>query len=195
MILNRKHLAVCIGLVGAVAVLALILTPAAHWRDVSPQTIEYTIHPSVQGTDRELLTNATKQAAAMWSDLNPGLEFVLTNKQNVLQIKAHIPAHVDMFVNALESGPTNGYAECPIWDTDATTCIVYIHPYFLNADTIDLSPAPRINTVAHELGHVLGLSHYPDTLTNHLMGTPTGNPAGTSADTKGYIVPERIPLP
>ena len=193
MSLNQKCLAILIGLAVVAVALTLILTPAAHLRNISPQTIEYAIHPSVQGTDRELLTNATKQAAAMWSDLNPGLEFVLTDKQNVLQIKAHIPAHVDMLVNALKSGPTNGYAECRIWDTDATTCTVYIHPYFLSADTIDLSPAPRINTVAHELGHVLGLSHYPDTLMNHLMGTPTENPAGTSTDAKGYVVPDPLP--
>ena len=195
--LNRKHLAIWIGLVVAVAVaLAFVFsTLSANLRDISPQTIEYAIDPSVHGTERELLMKATKQATAMWSDRNPGLEFVLTDKQDVLQIRAFVPAYVNEFVLAVMSVPADGVVECPIWDTDTTACTVYIHPYLLHADTIDLPPASRINIIAHELGHVLGLGHYPDSNTNHLMGTPGGDTAWTSADTKGYVVPERIPLP
>ena len=197
--LSRKHLAICIGLVVAAALVVALAfmfsTLSANLRDISPQTIEYAIDPSVHGTERELLMKAAKQATAMWSDRNPELVFVLTDKQDVLQIRASIPAYVNEFVLAVMSVPADGFVECPIWDTDATACTVYIHPYLLRADTIDYPPAPRINTIAHELGHVLGLSHYPDSNANHLMGTPGGDTIWTSADTKGYVVPERIPLP
>ena len=194
--LTQKHLAICTGLVVLVLLsLAFVFsTLSAPLRDVSPQTIEYAIDQSAQGTERELLMKAVKQATAMWSDQNPGLEFMLTDKQDVLQIRASMPAYVDAVVYVTMSLHADGFTECPIWDTDTTACIVYIHPYLLHASTIDLSPAPRINTIAHEFGHVLGLSHFPDSNTNHLMGTPSGDSTGTSTDTKGYVVLEPIPL-
>ena len=170
-------------------------TLSTSLRDVSPQTIEYAIDPSVQGIEKELLVKATKQATAMWSERNLGLEFVLTDKQDVLQIRASMPVHVDIVVRVIADVHANGFAECPIWDTDTTACIVYIHPYLLHADTVDLPPAQRINIIAHELGHVLGLGHYPDSSGSHLMGTPSENPTGTSTKTKGYVVPEPLPLP
>lgn len=194
----QKRLIICIVVILLAVSLSsafVLSTFAAPLRYVPPQTIEYVIDSSMQENERELLTQAAQQATAMWSDQNPGLEFVLTNKQDVLQIKAFMPVHVDMIVYLTMSLHADGVVECPIWDTDTTACIIYIHPYVLSTETMDLPPAHRANILAHELGHVLGLSHYPDSNTNHLMGTPGGHTTGTSVDTEGYIVPERLPLP
>ena len=173
--------------------LFLLLCVSSTLRDVSPQTIEYAIDTSVQGAERELLAEATKQATAMWSDQNPGLEFVWTDKQNVLQIRTNVP----WFAGLVTYGFANGFAKCPIWDTDTTDCVVYVHQDLLDTDLGKYRSleVQLVNTLAHELGHVLGLSHYPDTMSNHLMGTTKINPARTSTDTKGYIVPAPIPLP
>ena len=160
-----------------------LLCVSSNLRDVPLQTIEYAIDPSIQGTERELLMEAAKQATAMWSDRNPKLEFVLTNKQDVLQIRTNVPW-------------LSGFAKCPIWDTDTTNCIVYVQQVYLDPNFANQwSETQLVNTLAHELGHVLGLSHYSDTKEDHLMSTPKWNPAWTSNDTKGYVVPVPIPLP
>lgn len=183
-----KIIIVCIVVILSVMLASLF---AAPWRDIQPQPIEYSIDPNIQGIERELLVDAAKQATIMWSDLNPKLTFTLIDSPDVLQIKKGIPVHAEII--SMLGGIADGYVECPIWDTDATACVLYVHPYLLHANTVDLQPERRTCVVAHELGHVLGLSHYPDTKENHLMGTVDGNPAFQSTDTKGYVVPHPIP--
>ena len=164
---------------------------SAPYRDVSPQTIEYAIDPSIQGIERAVLMGAVNQATAMWMEQNSELKFVLTDKRNVLQIQTGVP-----WFAQLAGGTTDGFTKCPIWDTDATNCVVYLHQDLLDPD-LGKYMSPKIqltNTLAHELGHVVGLGHYPDIRANHLMGTPEWNPSWTSTDTKGYVVPEPIPL-
>ena len=189
-----RHRKLVTGLI-VLAIVALTLmssTTLSYLRGVPLQTIEYAIDPSVQGIERELLMNATKQAVTMWSDLNPGLSFVVTDKSDVLQITSPMPWYVDVLANIIRN-PISGVVQCQIWDTDATTCVMYIHQNLLRADA-GFSLEERTDTVAHELGHVLGLAHYPCNQT-HLMGTPGWNPAFSSYDTKGYAVPERTFLP
>lgn len=189
--LIQKRLVICIGLIVLIILfgLAFIFTTlSAPLRDISPQTVEYVIDPSIQGTEMELLIEATKMATAMWSDRNSGLEFVLTDKQDVLQIQAHVP----WFAGLVSGGFTNGFTKCPIWDMDTTNCVVYIHQDLLD-DDLDKYQSPkeqRVSTIAHEFGHVLGLNHYPSNSTNHLMGTPNESAIWVSTDTKGYVVPE-----
>ena len=187
-----------------VVVLALVLLVAAavyvasifysHLRTIPLQTIEYSIDPRIQGIERELLVNATKQATVMWSESNPGLNFVMTDKSDVLQITISGPCYTIT---------VTGFAECPLWDTDTTSCIIYVQPYLIQENTVNLSPNYRINVLAHEMGHVLGLAHHPGNFEDHLMGTPEDhltdtlelNLEQTSTDTEGYVVPVLLPLP
>ena len=176
----------------SILLLTLLFCASAPYRDVSSQTIEYAIDPSIQGTERELLTEAFGQATAMWSGQNSELKFILTDKQDVLQIQTNVP-----WFAKLAGGTIDGFTKCPIWDTNTTDCVVYLHQDLLDLD-LGKYRSPKIqltNTLAHELGHVVGLSHYPDIPANHLMGTPEWNPAWTSTDSKGYVVPTPIPLP
>ena len=165
----------------------------SHLRTISVQTIEYSIDPRIQGIERELLANATKQATVMWSESNPGLNFVMTDKPDVLQITISEPWYSLIAI---------GFAECPLWDTDTTSCIIYVQSYLIE-NTVNSSPNYRINILAHEMGHVLGLAHHPGNFEDHLMGTPENHLVGTlelnleqtSTDTEGYVVPVPLPLP
>ena len=164
-----------------VVVLALVLLVAAvavyvasifysHLRTIPLQTIEYSIDPRIQGIERELLVNATKQATVMWSESNSGLHFVMTDKSDVLQITISGPWYTRAFT---------GFAECPLWDTDTTSCIIYVQPYLIQENTVNSSPNYRINILAHEMGHVLGLAHHPGNFEDHLMGTLEDHLMGT----------------
>ena len=185
--LRNRHII----LIVVVLALVLLLVCAAtfccsYWRTIPPQTIEYSIDPSIRGIERELLANATKRATVIWSELNPGLNFVIADKSDVLQITISEPWY---------TLTVTGFAECPLWDTDTTSCIIYVRPYLIQENTVDWSPNHRINVLAHEMGHVLGLAHHPDSSEDHLMGTVEWNPTPTSTDTKGYVVPAPLPLP
>ena len=175
-----------------ILLLTLLFCASAPYRDVSPQTIEYAIDPRIQGAERKLLMEAANQATTMWSEQNSELKFVLTEKRDVLQIQTGVPWFAE-----LAGGTVDGFTKCPIWDTDAANCAVYLHQDLLKPD-LGKYRSPKIqltNTLAHELGHVVGLGHYPDIRSNHLMGTPGWNQPETSIDTKGYVVPEPISLP
>ena len=184
---------VIITVVVAVLIISLsfLFCGSAPYRDVSPQTIEYTIDPSIPEAEKEILMEAAIQATAMWSGQNSNLTFVLTDKQDVLQIQTGVP----WFAKLGEKDP-KGLAKCPIWDTDATNCIVYVWQDYLNPTfAYPKFKIQLVNTLAHEFGHVLGLGHYSGTEKNHLMSNFKSNPTGTPYDTKGYVVPAKIPLP
>ena len=117
----------------------------------------------------------------------------MVDRPDVLQITASMPWHANFTVATAEGVVANGYGECPIWDTDTTGCTIHIHPYLLREATVAFHPGFRTNIVAHELGHVLGLSHYPDSRANHLMGSSGWGLLYASEDTKGYVVPDPLP--
>ena len=194
--LPRKYRIVIVCSMSAILIISALVIQfsmfSAFLRDVPPQSIEYAIDPIVKGIERELLVNATMQAAAMWAERNPGLSFTMTDKPDVLQLTTLVPWYVEIIVEAVDGGIVHGFAECPIWDTDTTECTVYLHPYLIRESTVDLPPEERANVLAHELGHVLGLSHYPDSRTNHLMGSSAPGQIFESDDTKEYVVPEPL---
>ena len=186
--LRNRHIALIVVVLALVLLLLVCVASIfySHWRTIPLQTIEYSIDPRIQGIERELLVNATKQATVMWSESNPGLNFVMTDKSDVLQITISGPWYAII---------VTGFAECPLWDTDTTSCIIYVQPHLIQENTVNLSPNYRINVLAHEMGHVLGLAHHPSSLEDHLMGTLELNPEQTSTDTEGYVVPDPLPLP
>ena len=186
----KKHLAIS-GITSILLFLMLVPIFAIH-RDIPPQTIEYYVDSSMRGIERELLVDAATRAAAMWAGENPGLDFVMTDGPDALRITTHVPWYVDFFVYQVAEDPAIGFAACPIWDANASHCTVYVNPFLTHEDTAGLPPETRANIVAHEIGHVLGLSHYPDSMANHLMGSSHLGRILESYDTKGYVVPEPL---
>ena len=162
-------------------------------RTISLQAIEYSIDSSAQGTERDLLLNAVQRATAMWMGQNPGLSFTMTDRPSVLQIKASLPWYVNVLSKVLPCNTIKGYTKCPVWDMDTTRCVIHIDPTLIDGSTVDVHPGRRTNIIAHELGHVLGLPHYPASASNHLMGSSEFGRICTSKNMKGYVVP--MPLP
>ena len=161
-------------------------------RTISPQAIEYSIDSSVRGIERDLLLNAARQATAMWAGQNPGLSFTMTDRPDVLQITASMPWRV-YFLTKVTGYTIDGHTKCPLWDTDTTGCVIHINPDLIDGSMADVHPGRRANIIAHELGHVLGLPHYPDSRSNHLMGSSGLCRMFASKNTKGYVVPTPLP--
>ena len=161
-------------------------------RTIPPQAIKYTIDSSIRGTERDLLSDAVRRATAMWAEQNPGLSFTMTDRPGVLRIKASLPWFVRA-LNILQYPTIYGLAKCPLWDTDTTRCAIHVNPALVTGSATDVNPGRRTNVIAHELGHVLGLPHYPASASKHLMGSRGFGLMCASKNMKGYVVPEPLP--
>ena len=167
-------------------------------RDVPLQTIEYVIDPNIQGIEKGRLTNAMSHATLMWAESNPGLKFVMVENQDALQITTDRPWFIDV-AEIISNDPSyfiDGHVSCSIWDTDASDCTLYIDQSRIKEYSKDWNFECEAKwTIAHELGHVLGLSHYPASKKENLMGSPAIGQAKATFDTKGYVIPENFTCP
>ena len=137
--------------------------------------LSLSLHSSL--THRNATIQAIHDGFTAWSDLNPQLNFSYTNNTD-----PHITVEfVDYDPHII------GYAclDC----IENPTLQVVLHSYNCRGSTIYYTPDTIRNTVAHELGHLLGLRHHTDG--THLMFGADRQLHPYRTD--GYIIPELLP--
>lgn len=145
-------------------------------RTVEPQTITYEV--IVYGENalgRNLTSEVTFKAIAMWEEANPDFTF----NEGSGGVKIIFIPNLSLLVN--------GFAICPFWSNSENSCIVLI-----STDIIDTYPYNTItnkmaNVLAHEIGHVFGMMH--TSTDGHLM---FGHVFGWTFDDRGLTVPEPL---
>lgn len=124
--------------------------------------------------------NQTSQAVhdglSAWSDLNPYLEFVWVERDPLVWIEwvDYTPEYIGLAcLWCLHNDPA---MEIALYGYDCRGGRIYHDPNSVR------------NTVAHELGHILGLNHH--TNTTHLMYGPAYQV--DPYETHGYVVPDNL---
>ena len=173
---SKKRLAfIAVIILVFVLIMLTILHPMI--RTVGSQTITYDIvHFGM--AERNITMAATDDAFALWKNYNPGLVFEKGGGgMNI--VFTQYPLVKD------------GLAVCPFWNNSTSGCYVLI-----SLDTNNRYPYPDhikknilANTLAHEIGHVLGMMHA--NTYEHLMFGPV---FGWAFDDRGFTVPKRLNL-
>ena len=143
-------------------------------RTVEPQTITYNT-AYVGMADQNMTLTATNSAFALWEDANPELVFKKGDDGLTIVFTPYSFLNID------------GFAVCPFWNNSEDGCCV-----FVSLDVANRYPYPAnknylANTLAHEIGHVLGIMHINSK--DNLMVGPV---FGWYFDDRGFEVPERL---
>lgn len=112
-----------------------------------------------------------------WSGLNPALQFAQTDYDPDISIQWILPGRDHIGLACVDCIGYDAYMDIAIHDEDC------------NGVPVAFGHGIIRNTVAHELGHNLGLLHHADE--SHLMYGDNG--IRTGFDTLGYSVPEQLP--
>ena len=168
---SMKKLIIAIPVV--VLVLALfVLHPML--RTVEPQTIIY--NTVYAGTIEQNMTlTSTNNAFALWEETNPELVFKRgSGGMTIVFTPCSLPGN-------------DGFAICQFWSNSEDGCYVFASLDVINRYQYPANKNYLTNTLAHEIGHVLGMMH-ADTNDNLMFGPVFG----WDFDDRGFEVPVRL---
>ena len=138
-------------------------------RTMESQTITYNVS-GMNVEDEKTVLIVIENAFASWEDANPGITFERgTNGMSVI-FTEFLPSHIA------------GMGICPwSWSSSEDGCYIFINSILINARHL------LTNTAAHEMGHVLGVSH--TTNEKHLMH---GSVGFFEFDDTKYNIPNKL---
>ena len=137
-------------------------------RTLELKTITYNVS-GVSKEDKKYVLPVIERGLKSWEDSNPGVIFERGMGGLNIVFTGFIPPF------------TAGMGICPLWSNSEGGCYIFLNPILIDAKHM------LANTVAHEIGHILGVGHVDDE--NHLMyGVSYINLGGNSE----YNVPNRL---
>ena len=169
---SMKKLIIAISAVMLVLAVLFVFYPML--RTVEPQTITYnTVY--VGTIEQNMTLTSTNNAFALWEETNPELVFKKgSGGMTIVFTPCLLPRN-------------DGLAICPFWSNSEDGCYVFASLDVINRYQYPANKNYLTNTLAHEIGHVLGMMH-ADTNDNLMFGLVLG----WNFDDRGFEVPERL---